>query len=731
MFQTRWFVILFATLVTACAQQLTGSLENQSRYKALLLHDIASCVSQAHPLSLTQRYRDMIRCVQKQLSHCISKRPLPYSTSLTFLTRGRNSYCGSIWAKDEKPGMNFMGNISITVIDNHYLHLNFLNFNFSLFQHVHCSQHSLILVSWPNEYYCGTRIPWTLILRENNVILLLAIHKYMAYNFKLVYSSFSPNWGQEMSMLRKRYFATSQIVVIDLAIDILDVEIKNYQYYMITNWDRILRIQTSIIDISNTILKIYDGPGTRSNSIFDSSKAISSNNLNIYSTSFAAFLTMESIGLRVNTLTNFYFGVSGVRFHHDKACHDFYKSNDDTMRQVLRSSNQRNVYCFINISSPSIRHSIRLTLYTFRFSGSNMMTNLSPYHCQYGGLQIYINQLRKIRLCEDLNSAFLFSPTVSWLAYVFVSLVGYSQAILATAISTPPSCNVYYADDLTSHKWDTEVKMTLQKATGCSVYICQPPLPDRETRCVIELGPSLGPTEITVGRIDNFKLCDNNIELDMKYVASEDWPFNAGDNLAFRRYSISTRLQMDFFYLYNSTLTFSQTHCWDDLYLLRVFVKMMISSCEFEPDPRSDGLYLVNNIYRINHCENTRDFSREDMLTYVSTSGSKTLYFDLIYDRNSGEEGQFIHVGYTTCVMKCRQYKYHTYFLDADGETVVRYTTDVGNNVLTHKPHKGYRITVFLFSNNRHCYEADCKMFFNVDVFYVPERPNFSFSKRR
>ena len=731
MFQTRWFVILITTLVTSCAQQLTGSIGNQSRYKALLLHDIASCVSQVNPLSLTQRYRDMIRCVQKQLSHCISKRPLPYSTSLTFVTRERNLYCGSIWTKAEKSGMTFVGNISITVTDNHYLHLSFLHFNFSLLRHMNCSHHALVLVSWPNEYYCGIRIPWTLILRENNVILSLSIQKYMAYNFKLVYISFSPNWGSKMAMLRKRYFASNQIAVINLPIDILDVEITNYQYYMMTSWGRILRIQTSNNDISNTILKIYDGPGTRSKNIFDSNKAITSNNLNIYSTSFSAFLTMESTGLRVNTLTTFYFRVSGVKFNSDKACYDFHKPTKNTMRQILRSSNQRNVYCTFNYSSPSIRHGQHLTLHVFRFSGSNMMTNLSPYQCQYGGLQIYISQLTEIRFCENLNRAFSFYAAVSWVAYTFASFVGYSQAGLVIDIFLTSDCSYYYADDLTSRKWDTEVKMTLQKATGCSIYICQPPLPDRETRCVIELGPSLGPTHITVGRIDNFKLCDNNIELDMKYVASENWPFNAGDNLAFRRYSISKSLKMDFFYLYNSTLIFSQTHCWDDLYSLRIFVKIRISSCEFEPDPRRNGIFLAHNIYRINHCKNTVYFLRKNMLTYFSNSGSKTLYFDLIYDSNSGKEGQFIHVGYKRCVMECRQYKYHTYFLDADGKTVTRYTTDVGNNVLMHKPHKGYRITVFLSSNTKHCYEADFKMFFYVDVFDVPERPNFSFSKRR
>ena len=685
--RTMWIMSFVILLMRTDArhQQSTGSLGNQT---ALLLHDFTNCISRTHPFSLNHLHKDVLWCLRKRVSHCIPKKPSLYSTSMTLVTRERDSYCGSIWTMEKNVAMHFVKDILIYVIDKHYLHFSFVYFNFSLSRYLLCSQHALVLMSERNESYCGIRIPWTFIRHENSAYFTLIISKYRAYHLQLVYSSFTMSWLRQLTMLKKNYCLPGQMWSISW--NMIDTKIKNYEYFMTTSPNKKIGIHL-LGKISNILMQIFDGHGPLSNIVLDLQKENPLKNRLIRTTAFSTFLTIRPIS--INTFSRFKIIISSVKQTNSPGCNHFLQIRKHTWEHEFESLNWRNIYCEVNITIP--HEDVHLTVKSFTFSGPTMISDLSPYTCQYGGLLVYVDQGDKyFTICEIVYNLHLRGQSIR---YYFAWFSGYSHGKISLLIESD-RCSIVYAE--LSPSWDisnTEVEMKLDKSTGCSSYICPPPNIDSETICVIKLESSqpLGPTEIYFGRTYELKSCDSKIQLFVQNVDAMGWPFHV-EEAGQRRYSVKQAQRSVYYHLYNATLTFSQTHCRRDHYFMRVYIGITISSCELHPELLTNQeVFLANNIYSLRDCRKFVDIRFPH----------KGKYINFIY-RDSGassSHGYYISMRYKSCPMRCRGQKYNVYVLDVDGKTVLQYTTFVGNNILTRDHHRGFRVSLTAKSDDKFC----------------------------
>ena len=694
-----WLITLTTLLITTDAhqeptgslgnqthQELTGSLGNQTAQKTLLMHDIVKCIGQPHRFSLKKLHSDMLWCVKKEVSHCIPKQPLVDLTSFTLITKENKSYCGSIWTKEKHAATHFVKDMLITVFDKHYLHFSIVYFNFSLSRYLLCSQHALVLTSERNELFCGIRIPWTFILHQNRASLKLIIAKYRHYHFKLVYISFTTNWLSQISILKKAHYLPGQMGTISW--NIFDVKIKSYKYYITTSPHNILSIHLSINNIMHNIfMQIYDGPGPISKIIFNLQKEKPFKNRLIRSTAFSAFAIIEPIS--GNTYTSFKMIMSSEKQTHMPFCDGkLTLIRKQTWEHVFESRHWKNTYCHFTQSTRSWNLDVYVVSYTF--SGPNMITDISPYTCQYGGLLIYIGE-SYFTICENVHDVRHSGKAIG---YAFVWFAGYSHGKIKLRL-WKNKCSTLYAE--LSPSWDiskTEVEMTLPKSTGCTFFICPPPNTDKKTKCTIKLNnyPSLGTTLIAIAWTKTYisKFCHKKYEVTSNYFQSDKWPFIVRNNVGYRRYEVPNKpLHVYHYYLYNATIALLQTHCWADPYFNRLLVNVRISSCEYDERRNQIEYFLIDGTIPLRGCRNTIDV--------MAQPGLKNIEY--IY-RDTGLKNSFlerIDMKYNIdCPKDCRRYKYHIYALDTDGETVVQYIADVGTVIFTHYDHRGFRINLSL-----------------------------------
>ena len=677
----RCLIILNTVLMTSDAhQQLAGSLGNQSAQKSLLLQDVFRCTRQTHPLSLIQFHRDRLWCWKSKVRHCISKQPSMDSTNMVLITRENKSYCGSIWTKEKHAKIHFVKDILITVIDKHYMHFSFVYFNFSLSRYLLCSQHVLVLTSKSNELFCGIRIPWTFILQQNHASFKLIIAKYRAYHFKLVYSSFTMDWLGKISMVTKSHYLTSQIGRISW--NIFDVKIKSYEYYITTSPHNILSIHLSINNETPIVLmQMYDGPGPLSNIIFDLHKVNPLKNSLFRSSTFSTFVIMELI-----SGNNMSFDISILSIRNPallQYCPEkFVEMHDGTWEQLFKSHHRRNTYCeFVQMK---FVQQVYIHVEGFTFSGPNMITDISPYTCQYGGLLLYINNRDKyFTICEDVYDLFLAGSSFS---FKIVWFAGYSQGQVRIHIKKS-KCRTSYAE-LSS--WDISerrgVEMALRKSTGCTLFICPPANTDSQMKCIINLNnfPSLGRTQISVGwthKKYHSKFCDKSFEVATKYFESVHWPFIVRDNVGYYRLKPRKPINTIYNYLYNATIYLSYMHCWTDPYFERLTVFVKVSSCEYDYKAGITEIYYIPHVLPLNGCRNIMEVEAHKPMEFM--------YKDSGYADNTVEK---INMKYKNCPKDCRIYKYHVYALDIDGETVLQYIANVGTVIFTRDKHRGFRI---------------------------------------
>ena len=92
-----------------------------------------------------------------------------------------------------------------------------------------CSQHGIVFKykHYKSEHYCGTRVPWTLVIPHDRAYLYLNIMGHTYFELSLFYSSFNVNWVDPSIHINTIY--------INYKMRLCHKEIRTAYYYILTH----------------------------------------------------------------------------------------------------------------------------------------------------------------------------------------------------------------------------------------------------------------------------------------------------------------------------------------------------------------------------------------------------------------------------------------------------------------------------------------------------------------
>ena len=720
------FWLLYLTVATINTQHLTGSLGKQVEQKYNVFLDVNACTFKTQISSLVDASTSLYLCIKKHLFHCHFTNPSRNATSVSISTTHRNRpYCGAMWIQDN-PVVSFRKEILIEMIDGHHIQLNMVVFKFSFYRHMLCQSHSISLVSEDvsTEAYCGVRVPWTLIIQNHRVFLRFSISNNKAYYFKLFYSSFHKNWISNLvRILKSCHPPWSSINYFSLSLNMFEENIVQYRYYIFARQHDRLSIYVALKDLLNIRLRVHDGPGPLSNELAHFTRAKNNKDIYVQSSAYSAFLLIEPVDSRQNASVTFHIKLPKKVATFRECSATFHEGNIQ-----VKSNEWRTIACVYTFNSSTIKHQYwGIGVSFFEFYGPNMVTDLTTYPCQYGGLGIEVEQKgRALLTCEnvqDLNIRSQYKGLTLHVAW----FSGYSRGELS-AVVTRTYCMFMYADLSPPMGPHNNNEGTILKHDSvsdvCSFLVCPPSPNYDQSKCVIKLGPPhMGPALIKVFLQDYLDPCtpdyydgNNDRDITLTAVSSMDWPFISSKTISYQRYSLTRKFLENnsntYTYLFNATITVPHL-CFGSKPYKQLAVRLIVSTCSRTDLSHQPTIMIVNNIPGLtDHCLNV-----PFKFIFVAENSTKTenypnnflyppikayeirfgpLKFRDFYFAESGDvhKTHEVRLIYLKCPAECRTYKYTTFIRSVDKTTVIEYTANVGDYTLIQEYHRGFRISI-------------------------------------
>ena len=113
-----------------------------------------------------------------------------------------------------------------------------------------------------NKSFCGTRMPWTVIIPFDKLTLVLTIKKCRQYEFSMFYGSVQKNWIIRLlyiiRLLKPLNWAISKVIHRNKI---------NAQYYIVIRYDQYISLNILYGGLVNGSVTVKDGPGHLSNHI--------------------------------------------------------------------------------------------------------------------------------------------------------------------------------------------------------------------------------------------------------------------------------------------------------------------------------------------------------------------------------------------------------------------------------------------------------------------------------
>ena len=191
---TRLTGFIFLLLPVNMAQ-LTGVIKQPTIQKPFVIQDLHICIKNSIKLSILYTLKDVFRCIEKQLSQCLSTFFLRISSLSYNYIFQENIYCGAFSINDRH---NVLADtrLDISIIKGHIIYAQVHTFIFHISKTILCSQHGIEFKykQYNSEHYCGTRVPWTLVIPHDRAYLYLNIMGHTYFELSLFYSSFNVNW---------------------------------------------------------------------------------------------------------------------------------------------------------------------------------------------------------------------------------------------------------------------------------------------------------------------------------------------------------------------------------------------------------------------------------------------------------------------------------------------------------------------------------------------------------
>ena len=694
------WAIFILLLKWTSSEYLSGFITGFEEQKEHLLGHINLCLIKSYRLSRIKMNKQILQCINAQLQHCIAKN---YS-SLSHYPRETNSpritYCGALWVNDNL-GLRtlyiYKRNILVEVPKDNMIHFSVFKFNFQLSKI--CWQHSMSLIyrAGKNDIYCGSRLPWKLIITKSKVKLKLTIAKYKVYAFGIFYSAAQHKSLGNLSKIFEKYTGRGIMSITTLP-TLIPFSIKDFVYHIETNIFHYIVLD--IFPVNSSTLTIHDGPGPLSNTIYDSDLDHVHRNQRVRSSAFIIYLRITL--LDVSTAHNNRLDYKNKRQNMD--C-------EPLQSYTKTSSESKNTFYLGCIYFGE--YIVHMRVDAFTYSGqANTLTVSWHWPCQYGGLwtNIFEQTSVKFGICETVYDLDLYAESTLPVVFAVVWFSGYSNGrIKITSYIT--NCKTYYAETSKSVKLvDATILMHSGSFGGCGVFICSPAANHSETTCAIQLGPpDLGPTDIHVELRKTSSVCDNPytkyenpLSFSMYTSSSNIWPFSTFKNISYQKYSINDTKIKSFDYLHNSTILLPQI-CKMNERRSQLAVIVETSSCYYQEtnNVQDDWLKVVSNTPIL-----SGKCLRKNVKFMPNTRNTlvKHAYDNFIFlDNGNIQYKHSVRVDYTRCPQECRTYKYRTFTRSHDYQTIVEYTADVGNFTYTEDRHRGFKVSISALNTSCRC----------------------------
>ena len=701
---------LFVFLTTATAY-LTGSLKKENGQTTLLLRDLFTCIRGSRHFFISHYVAGVYDCIRTNLHNCVVKKPVPISESIIsgapLFPQTSVIHCGSIWVKENPPDA-FEKQVVVQVMKGHHIHFGILLFKFSLLRlssrlRVHCVRHSMIIgTETETEMYCGSRIPWTILVTESKAAVRLIITKYIPYSLKIFYSGFHQNWVENVAQVMTRDYQKNNSIEISQSLNIRGIYGKWHEFYMVVNPPDIIMLQVVWLEKSNTSMQIHDGPGPVSKLIYRQNEQTSHAHGAMKSTSFSAFARIAST-YRYDISVRIHMSISDNVWLYD-VCGPRLRRLGSITAKSRRDKNTACSYSFSNLVS---KHYI-ISLKSFTYNGPDMINSLSSNVCQYGALVIYFTTVQEVVYCENISGLKLYSTTDTF-TIVIAWFSGYSRGELILT-SSLMDCNVLYGELLSPEKRNnSDVTLRIgQEDRLCSILICPPALSERKTRCVVKLGPpSLGTTKIRVSRGHTMTACEplfpsiksfKNTAVHMDTIFQPKWPLGFPDNLT-TRVKINGELTNTYKYLHKVTIYLNHM-CDIAISRVQMMVIVEISHC-FRIEQGSVSRLVINNVPRLSQQCIYKIYS---FFAVAEDSTGNGRNHDFIY-RDAGylSLGHEVRVKYDKCPVECRHYNYSVFMRGENESIVAQYTANVGKYIYTSDKHRGFRVSMLIPKKKCNC----------------------------
>ena len=688
--QLLYVILLFLPLHNSKFLTATRNKNSFSQVE-LLVKDADHCIKQeCHAASLRVFIKAFRTCLLVQNKHCTA-------TGYTFLrnmTRtNTHPYCTHIVLE------NNYHDTSPMIIHSHFLAGYIILVDFVIFDFEWQENDRIhgLLINHKNSkglknsnFFHGKRLPWTTLIDNNKVTIIIKTVLYRKYKLNLFYSCHKWFWLVRIHQVdNMAVTGVARIKPHSISAIQQRYKIERFQYTVFSFGLQKVDILISATQ-SNTKLTVHDGPGHLANILIQMNCIRKCVDQHVTTSTFSAYIQIDMLGL--NQFDN-------ITIH--------VKIHEQTVYPICRHDSNKHIYTQFNKNQNSIcriyirgsRASVAWRVNTFIFDGARTAISDQLHdNCQYGGIYYYsgtdISQFRRsptIRICETR-----FDFTLASKGPIFDGLVvwfkGYSKGSLsAYAISS--KCIQYELElfgnpTVTSHRL-----VTVDDNTDCHTYICPPLQTSYQTFCKISLrssGGSLGIIKLRISQADTINTCipeySSGINYQLVQVKGKEidnWPL--GKKKAFNIFrKIKEPIIFNFQYLLSVDIS-SSFVCSQFDKRKQTSIMFVTSTCKSRDKDRHLVISTINNINALTpNCYST----------YYRLNSSENELI-LKEDKRRSYKGFFVVSMYPTyCPQQCRRHKIILRVWHRMSNHVYEYVTNIGEKIQTVLYHNGLHMKI-------------------------------------
>ena len=698
-----WIALLqICLLIRVNTTSWTGSLRQQGKQPlAFVFQDMDACITNQKPLSLLHTYISQFFCVNKHLLRCIlttNTRKEEYSAPNN-LTSSR--YCGAVYFNKH----NIISSQTFLFIEGktgYILYYEVLKFSFVTSRALTCGDHGMVFMykEHRNESFCGTRVPWTIIIPSDKLTLRLIIKKYQHYELSMFYNSVQKRWISRLLYVRLLK-AISKVLYHGDKI--------NAQYYIVTGYDQSISLYILSSGLINGSVTVKDGPGHLSNRIamIDSDK--SPRNIQVKTSAFWALVHVSLQQYNKNTNTVIEIRIKTLDITRKVShCVD----DKDNIYITTTPTYHKNVICSDVVAIDESNYHAVLIVNSFHFYGPNKLTYQTSL-CEYGGLYIKFDFSVDggFEFCQYVNNLHIHSKN-NYIGITLIWFHGYSEGYFLGSLIFI-NCQVFYLERDSHHFYQGNVFMEMKTHSNCYYVVCPPVQTDIQRSCTIQLGPpSLGTTSLHITTRDTLQPCFTNEDTNdvTSYVINatftDEWPFGLYNNTRTSHEHHNVTQFHKYNFLHSATIKLSLT-CSKQSPRKQMSLLVKTSICDKEHNKYVFA--VANNIPALS--------DRCEMLVYKfiatgtteSTSDTNN-YHEFIYKGRPNEytTGHAVSVEYHLCPEECKTFKYSLFVRSIHRKAIIEHTAHVGNNTFTGYYHNGFLVKIIEPEN--HCQIQLCHL---------------------